>query len=69
LIDADFDALGEQRRADRRRADRRAQRLRLDPGFAATLINHVSAPERLRTAGYPASPGRLRPGVAFDLKA
>jgi hypothetical protein len=69
LVDADFEEIGDQRRADRRQGDRRAQRMRLDPGFAATLINQIAKPELMQPAGYAKKPNRLRPGAAFDLRA
>ncbi len=67
VVDADFEDLGDQRRADRRRSDRRAAHPRLEPGFAATLINQFVPAERVQRTGY--APSRLRAGVAFDLKA
>ena len=69
LVDADFEEIGDQRRSDRRSADRRAPRLKLDPAFAATLINQIAKPERVHRAGYANEPKRLRAGVAFDLRA
>ena len=69
LVDADFEDIGDQRRSDRRSADRRAPRLKLDPGFAATLINQIAKPERIARTGYVKEPKRLRPGIAFDLRA
>ena len=69
LVDAEFEDIGDQRRSDRRSADRRAPRLKLDPAFAATLINQIAKPERVRLTGYVNEPTRLRPGIAFDLKA
>ena len=69
LVDADFEQIGDQRRSDRRSADRRAPRLKLDPAFAATLINQIAKPERIQPTGYVNEPRRLRPGIAFDLKA
>jgi hypothetical protein len=69
LVDAEFEDIGDQRRSDRRSADRRAPRLKLDPAFAATLINQLTPPERQRTAAYASEPKRLRPGLAFDLSA
>lgn len=36
---------GERRETDRRGEERRAPRRRLDPMFAATLVNQVAAPE------------------------
>lgn len=69
LVDADFEEIGEQRRSDRRSADRRAPRLKLDTAFAATLINQIAKPERVQRTSYISEPKRLRPGIAFDLKA
>ena len=68
LVDADFEDIGDQRRTDRRRTDRRAQRMRLHPGFAATLINQVT-PSCNVSGGYAGELVRLRPGLVFDLKA
>jgi hypothetical protein len=68
VMDADFEEIGDQRRADRRQSDRRAQRARLDVGFAATLINQIAPPER-PSARYETAPRRIRAGLAFDLKA
>jgi hypothetical protein len=68
-VDADFEEIGDERRADRRQSDRRAQRMRLDPGFAATLINQVARPERMLSSGYVEAPKRVRAGIAFDFKA
>jgi hypothetical protein len=68
-VDADFEDIGDERRADRRRSDRRAQRLRLDTRFAATLINQIARPERVLSSGYVKAPRRIRAGIAFDLKA
>ena len=69
LVDADFEDIGDQRQSDRRSSDRRAARMRLDPAFAATLINQIAKPERIQRAGYVNEPRRLRPGIAFDLRA
>lgn len=68
VMDADFEEIGDQRRADRRRTDRRAQRARFDTNFAATLINQIAKPEPPR-ARYETAPRRVRAGLAFDLKA
>jgi hypothetical protein len=68
-IDADFVEIGEQRRADRRASDRRAARMRLDPLFAATLVNQIAKPEVVIAHGYaPATPG-LRAGVVVNVRA
>jgi hypothetical protein len=66
--DADFEEIGDQRRADRRRGDRRAQPLRLDPAFAATLINQI-APAETPRASYALARRSVRAGIAFDLRA
>ncbi|MGD9815621.1 MAG: hypothetical protein AB7Q23_15535 [Hyphomonadaceae bacterium] len=67
-IDADFQEIGEQRRADRRQSDRRIGRMTLDPLFAATLVNHVAPRETAAMRGYQ-PPAKLRAGIAFDVKA
>jgi hypothetical protein len=68
LVDADFEEIGDQRRTDRRHTDRRAARLKLDPKFAATLINQI-APAETNRAAYVVEPKRVRAGIAFDLRA
>jgi hypothetical protein len=68
LVDAEFEDIGDQRRTDRRSSDRRAPRLKLDPMFAATLINQIAPPERVRMR-YASEPRRVRAGIAFDLRA
>ena len=67
-IDADFQEIGEQRRTDRRQTDRRALRMKLDPLFAATLVNHVAPRETATILGYR-QPVKIRAGIAFDVKA
>lgn len=69
LVDAEFQDIGDQRRSDRRGADRRVPRIRLDPNFAATLINQIATPEQVQRAGYLTKPKQVRPGFAFDLRA
>jgi hypothetical protein len=69
LVDADFEEIGDQRRTDRRAGDRRAPGMKLDPKFAATLINQIAKQEQGQRTGYANEPKRLRPGIAFDLKA
>ena len=69
VLDADFEEVGDQRRADRRRDDRRAQRQRLETLFAATLVNHVLAPEKARSGAYTAPQSRLKPGIVLNLSA
>ena len=67
VVDADFAVIGDQRRTDRRAGDRRAQRLRLEPLFAATLVNHITRPEPARTGGYAAAGARA--GIVVNLDA
>ena len=69
VYDADFEEVANQRHgADRRCTDRRAAKQHFDTLFAATLVNHVASAETTRSSGYRA-PSRLRPGIAFDLRA
>ena len=62
----------ERRKADRRfegRTDRRAPKLRLDPLFAATLVNQIARKEMTGTDGY-ARPWRgPRPGIIINVRA
>jgi hypothetical protein len=69
VVDADFDEIGEQRRADRRGRDRRGRRLRLDPLFALTLLNHVAGPQPPRRRGYPSTVRAPDPGLVVNLEA
>ena len=72
VYDAAFEEVREQRVRDRRKGDRRARRegagLRMDSLFAATLVNHVAAPERIAVQGYRAE-RPLRAGIAINVKA
>ncbi|HYD86998.1 MAG TPA: hypothetical protein VEA80_05965 [Vitreimonas sp.] len=67
-IDAEFVNVGDQRRNDRRGGERRAARAKLDTLFAATLVNHVTAAERVCVSGYDAAPP-LRAGVVVNVRA
>lgn len=68
-LDADFEEVGEQRRTDRRQSDRRAPRLKLDPLFAATLVNQIARSEDTRTHGY-ARPWRgPHRGIVVNVRA
>ena len=71
VYDAAFEEARERRAHHRRVGDGRgpsALGLRLDPLFAATLVNHVAAPERRTPKSY--APRRaLRAGVAVDVRA
>lgn len=67
-VDADFEEIADQRRSDRRAQERRISRMRLDPLFAATLINHVAEGE----AGAATSRYALQPptsGAIVNLRA
>jgi hypothetical protein len=68
--DAAADAAVEERSgADRRAADRRAPRRRLDPMFAATLVNQIAPAQTTITSGYGPNEPSLRAGVVVNLKA
>lgn len=68
-LDADFEEVGDQRRTDRRQSDRRAPRMKLDPLFAATLVNQIARKETVGTDGY-AHPWRgPRPGIIVNVSA
>jgi len=67
VVDAEFQELGEQRQGDRRAANRRAPRAKLDTMFAATLINHVTAPEAPHANAYAAP--TLRVGIVANVVA
>ena len=69
LVDAEFQDLGEQRQGDRRAANRRAPRAKLDTMFAATLVNHVIAPETPRAGAYAGPMLSLRAGVVVNVVA
>jgi hypothetical protein len=66
-IDADFEEVGEQRRMDRRASDRRAPRLKLDPLFAATLVNQIANTETMSVHGYTAPPRGPRAGIIMNV--
>jgi hypothetical protein len=59
---------GDRRTGDRRADPRRALYRRLDPLFAATLVNQIAPPEQASARGYPAKRG-VPAGIAFDLEA
>lgn len=71
VYDAAFEEARERRAHDRRVKDRRLDHdgsgLRLDPLFAATLVNHVAAPERVTINTYHRQ-RKLRAGVAVNVK-
>ena len=71
VYDAAFEEARERRAHDRRSSDRLASDdsgIRLDPLFAATLVNHVAAPERFIVKGYRAE-SPLRAGIAINVSA
>ncbi|MFZ2029119.1 MAG: hypothetical protein WAU68_02335 [Vitreimonas sp.] len=72
VYDAAFEEARERRAHDRRSSDWRPSLncgdLHLDPLFAATLVNHVAAPERLIAKGYHTE-RPLRAGIAINVRA
>lgn len=68
-IDADFDEIGDQRRTDRRSTDRRAPRLKLDPMFAATLVNQIARQENTQARGYGPKWRGPRAGIIVNVRA
>ncbi len=68
-IDADFEEVGEQRRTDRRASDRRAPRLKLDPLFAATLVNQIAKTETVSVHGYAQTWRGPRAGIIMNVRA
>jgi hypothetical protein len=68
-VDADFIEIGEQRRTDRRASDRRAPRLKLDPLFAATLVNQIAKPEEASVHGYATLRRGPRAGIIMNVRA
>ncbi|MEZ5994973.1 MAG: hypothetical protein R3C25_04405 [Hyphomonadaceae bacterium] len=69
IVDADFVDVGDQRCADRRSNDRRAARLRLDPLFAATLVNHIAKAEAAPVRAYAPHTPKPRAGIVVNLRA
>ncbi|MGQ0531132.1 MAG: hypothetical protein ACT4OF_00385 [Caulobacteraceae bacterium] len=68
-LDADFEEVGDQRRTDRRTVDRRAARVKLDPLFAATLVNQIAKLESASARGYVAARRGPRPGIIMNVSA
>lgn len=68
-IEAEFAEIGDQRRRDRRAGDRRAARMRIEPLFAATLVNHVVPPEQVYVRGYATAAAAPRTGIVVNLSA
>jgi hypothetical protein len=60
---------GDRRDCDRRATDRRAPRRRIDPLFAATLINQVAPGGYVPLAAYIAAPPAPRCGAMVNFKA
>ena len=71
VYDAAFEEVRERRAHDRRANDPRTRYagsgMRLDALFAATLVNHIAAPERVIVNGYRRQQS-LRSGVAINVK-
>ncbi|MES1202738.1 MAG: hypothetical protein ABUS57_14980 [Pseudomonadota bacterium] len=59
---------GERRAGDRRDRERRTPRRRLDPLFAATLINQVAPAETPAPFAYGTAPPALRRGVVVNFR-
>ena len=68
-LDADFEEIGDQRRTDRRSSDRRAPRFKLDPMFAATLVNQIARSEATQTRSYGQPWRGPRPGIIVNVRA
>lgn len=68
-LDADFVEVGDQRRTDRRSSDRRAPRMKLDPLFAATLVNQIAKREDSPAHGYGEPRRGPRPGIIVNVSA
>lgn len=66
-LDAEFEEVGDQRRTDRRASDRRTARVRLDPLFAATLVNQIAKPEEAHTDSYAAPELKPRRGIVVNV--
>ncbi len=69
VLDADFEEIGDQRRTDRRSGNRRAPRFKLDPMFAATLVNQISRNEDVLASGYERKWRGPRPGIIVNVRA
>lgn len=65
----DVEESGERRANDRRASDRRAPHRRLDPLFAATLLNQLAPAETIYTRGYAARLKAPRPGIVVNVSA
>ena len=68
-LDVDFEEIGDQRTMDRRSSDRRAPRLKLDPMFAATLVNQIARSEDTQSRGYSQTWRGPRPGFIVNVRA
>ncbi|HEX8901974.1 hypothetical protein [Vitreimonas sp.] len=68
-IDAEFEDIGDQRRGERRQRDRRAASTKLDPLFAATLVNQIATPEATHTDGYATAELKPRRGIVVNVTA
>jgi hypothetical protein len=68
-LDADFVEVGDQRRTDRRSSDRRTPRMKLDPLFAATLVNQIARGEDVTPNGYDHQWRGPRAGIMVNVRA
>jgi hypothetical protein len=68
-LDVDFVEVGDQRRTDRRASDRRAPRMKLDPLFAATLVNQIARAETSEANGYKRPWRGPRAGIIVNVSA
>jgi hypothetical protein len=69
VYDAAFEEARERRAGDRRRSfEAHADGMKLDPLFAATLVNHVAKPERPIAHAYREARAP-RAGIAIDFRA
>lgn len=68
-VDAEFEEVVEQRHGERRKRDRRSAPAKLDPLFAATLVNQIAKPEDTRTEGYASAELKPRRGIVVNVTA
>ena len=68
-IDAEFEEVVEQRRGDCRKGDRRSAPVKLDPLFAATLVNQIAKPETAHAEGYATAELKPRRGIVVNVTA
>lgn len=66
-MEAEFQEVGNERRADRRGQERRARAHRFNALFAATLINQVAPESCAARRSYPLPAAARRIGVVINL--